>query len=200
MYQPTHRRHPENQQDPIRYKNLVKKLEDSLRQQYPTREVRSLLALFHALADDHGFWNHTYEGLAVFGAQSFFRVFTLQRTPGELAVVADSFHTKPLIRIVQSADRYQVLALSRKAFRIFEGNRDQLDELAPSQAVSSSINDALKDEHTDAVRAVVSKGPAGNIHGGGRSKKDEADTTPSDISGPSIGPSSSTSLSRRACR
>ena len=46
-----------------------------------------------------------------------------------VAIVADSFHTKPLMRIVQSADRYQILALSRDSARLFEGNRDRVDEI-----------------------------------------------------------------------
>ena len=32
LYQPTHRHHPENQQDPIRYRNLLQELETSLRE------------------------------------------------------------------------------------------------------------------------------------------------------------------------
>jgi len=35
LYQPTHRHGPENQQDPIRFRHLVKELETSLRQKYP---------------------------------------------------------------------------------------------------------------------------------------------------------------------
>ena len=110
LYQPTHRSHPVNQQDPIRFRNLVKTLEDSLRLKHPTHEQRQLLARFHHLAEDGGFWRHTYDGLAIFGGTSFFRVFKLQRPVDELAIVANTFHTKPLVRIVQSADRYQVLA------------------------------------------------------------------------------------------
>ena len=56
-YQPTHRHHPENQQDPIRFRNLVKAMEQALRRKYPTRQVQPLLAPFEALAD-HDFWNH----------------------------------------------------------------------------------------------------------------------------------------------
>ena len=61
LYQRTHRRHPENQQDPIRFRNLLKALEESLREKYATREVTPLLAPFRSLADDAGFWNHTLE-------------------------------------------------------------------------------------------------------------------------------------------
>ncbi|MGZ9143096.1 MAG: hypothetical protein ACXW4O_12250, partial [Candidatus Binatia bacterium] len=51
LYQPTHRHHPDNQQDPIRYKNLLKELEGSLRKAYGTRDVRPLLEPFQALAE-----------------------------------------------------------------------------------------------------------------------------------------------------
>ena len=111
LYQPTHRRHPENQQDPIRFRNLMKDLDVSLRQKYPAVETRLLLEPFEALADDHDFWNHTLDGLAVLGGPDLFQVFRLQRPVAELTVVADSFHTKPLRRFLQSVGRYQVLGL-----------------------------------------------------------------------------------------
>ena len=59
LYQPTHRHHPDNQQDPIRYRNLLRELEQSLRKEYATRDVRPLLEPFQTLAEDGAFWNHT---------------------------------------------------------------------------------------------------------------------------------------------
>jgi hypothetical protein len=79
LYQPTHRHHPDNQQDPIRFRNLVKALEESLRQKYSTRDVRPLLEPLQNLADDHSFWNHTLDGLALLTAPGVFRVYRLQR-------------------------------------------------------------------------------------------------------------------------
>ena len=63
LYQPTHRRYPENQQDPIRFRNLLKELEASLRQKYPTAEAGLLLEPFEAIAHNRDFWNHTLDGL-----------------------------------------------------------------------------------------------------------------------------------------
>src|SRR5262249_17946975 len=83
--------YPDNQQDPIRFKNLVKTLEHSLRQQNPTREVRPLLRPFSELASDYDFWNHTQDGLAVLCAPDLFRIYKLHRRVPELAIVADSF-------------------------------------------------------------------------------------------------------------
>ena len=65
LYQPTHRQFPDRQQDPIRFRNLVKQLETSLQQKYADRDIAPLLAPFNALADDSEFWNHGAEGLAV---------------------------------------------------------------------------------------------------------------------------------------
>jgi hypothetical protein len=152
LYQPTHRHHPENQQDPIRFRNLVKAMEASLRQKYAGRETRPLLAPFHALADDQAFWNHTLDGLAVLATAHVFKVYRLQRPVAALVVVADSFHTKPLLRILQSADRYQILGLNRQEVRLFEGNRDTVDEIEPAPGVPRTIADALGQESNEPER------------------------------------------------
>src|SRR5215469_1470954 len=182
LYQPTHRHHPDNQQDPIRFRNLVKTLEQSLRQKYPTREVRPLLQPFNDLALDRDFWNHTQDGLAVLGAPDLFRIYKLQRSVPELAIVADSFHIKPLLRIVQSADRYQILGLSRGTIKLFEGNRDALDEIDLAPGAPRTIADALGSELSEPHQTVRSLGGVGSSsvamrHGhGGKSDEIAVDT------------------------
>jgi hypothetical protein len=178
LYQPTFRHHPDNQQDPIRFRNLVKALEESLRQKYPASKIPDFLEPFQSLADDRDFWNHTLDGLAVLGAPGLFRVFRLQRPVPERVIVADSFHIKPLLRIWQSADRYQILGLSRQEIRLFEGNRDALDEIELAPGVPHTITDALGEELTQPHQTVASYGlgtkgtPMRHGHGG---KKDEVD-------------------------
>jgi hypothetical protein len=179
LYQPTHRRGPENQQDPIRFRNLVKELETLLRQKYPAVETRLLLEPFEELARDQAFWSHTLDGLAVLGGPGLFRVFRLQRPVAELAVVADSFHTKPLRRFLQSVGRYQVLGLSLRKIQLFEGNRDMLDEIDPAPEVPRTITEALGSELTEPHQTVASYGGVGGdstpMHHSQGGKKDEAD-------------------------
>lgn len=158
LYQPTARQHPDNLQDPIRFRNLVKELAGSLKQKYPTREIEPLLEPLYAMAEDAEFWNHSLDGLAVLAAPGFFRVYRLQRPVAELAVVADSFHTKPLMRVVQSADRYQVLGLSRHEARLYEGNRYSLDEIELAQGVPRTFDDLLESD-TERDRATRTHGP-----------------------------------------
>lgn len=177
LYQPTHRHYPQNQQDPIRFRNLIKSMEESLRQKYRNRQIRPLMEPFQVLADDRDFWNHTLDGLALLGAPGFFRVYRLQRPVPEVVIVADSFHIKPLMRILQSADRYQVLGLNRREMKLFEGNRDVLDEIQPAQGVPRTITDALGEEFTESPTLTAFSpsvgGPA--IRHGYGSKQDEVD-------------------------
>jgi len=179
LYQPTHRRHPANQQDSIRFRNLVKEMEASLSQAYSASEARLLLKPFDALAVDPDFWKHTLDGLVVLGAPDLFRVFCLPRPVTELVVVADSFHIKPLWQFLQSVDRYQVLCLSLDKIRLFEGSRDALDEVELAAGVPRTITDALGSELTESHHTVASYGGVGgssnamhHSHGG---KADEVD-------------------------
>lgn len=177
LYQPTSRHHPENQQDPIRFGNGVKALEASLSRQYPNREIASLLAPFRALAEDRSFWNRTLDGLAVLGAPGFFRVYRLQRAVPERSVVAESFHLKPLVRIVQSADRYRILGLSRHEAKLFEGNRDVLDEIEWLPGVPRTPADLAGTDERDVERATRHYGTtsSGKVTRHGTDLKQEAE-------------------------
>jgi hypothetical protein len=177
LYQPTHRRHPENQQDPIRFRHLVNALETSLQGQHTADVVKAMVEPFDALAQDHDFWNHTQDGLAVLGAPGLFRVFLLQRPVTELALVADSFHTKPLRQVLQSDGRYQVLALSLHKVELYEGDRNTLHAVALAPGVPQTMSEALGEELTEAHSSVSSYGGIGGghmaMHHGQGGKKDQ---------------------------
>lgn len=180
LYQTTHRSHPDNAQDVIRYGNLLKEMELSLQQKFRGKDTRAILEPFRALASDADFWNHALDGLAVFGASGRFDVFKLQRPMPELAIVADSFHLKPLLRFYQSADRYQVLVLGQGSVRLFEGNRDVLDEVTLSPDVPQTMKDVPGTASTQAYMNVHGTGAAGSqgtvsIRHGQGSKSDTID-------------------------
>jgi hypothetical protein len=177
LYQPTHRHSPDNQQDGIRFGNLIKKLEFSLLQVHTSAQTKQMLEPFLVLERDVEFWSHTLDGLAVLAAPDFFRVFRLQRTVPELAIVAESFHTKPLRRFLQSIDRFQALGLTRGGFRLFEGNRNSLDEINLAPGLPRTIKEALGDEVTEPRHTVSSYGGIGGagMHHGHGGRKDEVD-------------------------
>lgn len=180
LYQPTHRSHPENTQDPIRFRNLLKSIEASLHEAGASTDAAALLEPFRALAADDAFWAHTLDGLAVFCDADRFEVFKAQRPLPERVVVGDSFHTKPLRRLMQSADRFQVLALARKSVRVLEGDRYALDAIELSPEVPQSMAEALGEQLTEPHQTVASYGGAGPgstpMHHGSGARSDEMDS------------------------
>ncbi|MBE0662413.1 MAG: hypothetical protein IH597_08090 [Bacteroidales bacterium] len=179
LYMTTHKSHPDNLQDPIRFKNLVKQMEESLLRKYSADEAQKHLGPFEELMDDKDFWNHTSEGLAVLSADELFKAIRLPIAVEELAVVADSFHTKPLQKYLQSSDNYHVLGLSLHEIRLYEGNRHSLVEINVSPGVPKTITEALGDELTEKHTTVASYGGAGgdstSMHHGHGGQSDETE-------------------------
>ena len=177
LYMPTHRSHPEKMQDVIRYKNLVRQVEESLTEKYPDADVRKLLKPFHTLAGDSDFWNHNSIGIGVLCAPGLFEVIRLQTPVKELVIVADNFHTKPLRHYLQSADRYQVLTLTMDDIHLFEGNRHSLLEIAlPDdfpKTITKALGEELTNEHITAASYGGVSGESSSMHHGQGGKKDE---------------------------
>jgi len=178
IYMPTHRSHPENKQDIVRFKNLIKPLEKSLLKKYSDVEVKKVLEPFQTLVNDREFWNHTSDGLAVLGTAELFKVIRLPITVEEQVVVADSLQTKPLLQYMQSADRYQVLGISLHEIKLFEGNRYSLIEIELPPVFPRTITEALGIELTEKHSLVASNGgrvgEKSDMHQGHGGKKEEA--------------------------
>jgi len=142
IYLPANGSYPGSQQNAILYKDLLRQAEDALRHRYPGATVQALLHNFRALGDDQAFWMNRHGAVAVLGSADTFEVLDLPQPIPALAVVADAFHVKPLLRLAQSSGRYQVLCLTRSRARLFEGDRDLLEEIE-LQGVPRTMEEAL---------------------------------------------------------
>lgn len=173
LYQPTHKHSPDNKQNPIRFKNLIREIEDSLEQKYSRRESQPIIDLFNKIGNDTKFWTYTYEGIAVFYANGQIIIYNLSRPPKELVVVSNSFHIKPLIRKFQSADSYHVLGLNREGFTLFEGNRYGVSEVILDDDIPNNIIDALGEDLSSSyiTGRYGGSGGQGNYHGHGDKSK-----------------------------
>jgi len=178
VYMPTHRSHPDNLKDQLVYKNILKDMEKSLHEKFPALEAENLMKKFADLESDKDFWLYRTESVAILGSPDLFQIFDLQRPIHKLLVVADSFHIKPLLRVLQSADRYHILYLNREQVRLYEGNRDSLEQVDISD-IPTTIKAALGEELTEPQLRVSSYGMRGSgagdkamFHGQG-SRKEE---------------------------
>lgn len=175
IYQPTHRRHPENQQDPIRFRNLVRMVEEALKQQYPLADVDGWLAPLHELASSLRFWNHSRDGLAVMTGPGVLEIVQVQRTLPELAIVADSFHIKPLVRYLQSADRFHILALTKDSAAVFAGNRYALDAEPANDEFPARLDQVPMAARAESGASVAGSSGAGSpkiVRGHGENRDD----------------------------
>jgi len=165
LYLPTHRTQPERRDDPTRYRALVRRLETSLEKTYTKNEVEQLMQPFYALADDEQFWNGRREGIALFASPQVTVAQHLDRSVPELAVAANSFHLKPLLRLLQTIETYHVLTLTRERISLYIGDRDGLVEEELHPDVPRTLEDALGYEVTKPEHTVASSGGVARMHG-----------------------------------
>lgn len=177
LYQPTHRYFPENKKDPIVFKNLIRQIENSLKQQNTTDFIASIMKPFYELEGDVKFWNNTLDGIAVLASIDKCIVYNLYGTVEEFSVVAKSFHIKPLIKAFQSVESYQLLGLSRTGFSIYQGDKTGFSEIKIDSDVPRTIREVLGDQLTDSHIGDGSFGLKGKYAGydGGGSAKEEVD-------------------------
>ena len=180
LYQPTFRAFPDSQQNIVRYRNLLREIKTALGHKFPQSDAGTLLEPLEHLLEDESFWAHPQDGIAAFAAPGFFHVEKVQRLLPELAVVNDHLHLRPLVRVFQSDDTYQILALDREKVRLYQGNRYIVDEIVLAPSVPRTIEEALGERVAlPGTHKKGTSGPgrpghagAGAFHGHG-SKRDE---------------------------
>lgn len=164
LFMRTHRHAPEADQDPIRFKNLVKEAERLLADRYVGKEKDALLGPVSALSTP-GFWRERSEGLALFHAPDRTAVYRLPVPLPDLAVVADSFHVKPLLRFLQSNRTFYVLVLSQKAVSLWVGTAAGVKPVDLS-TLPRSLTEALGIERKEAHRTAWAVGGGGAVYQG----------------------------------
>ena len=149
LYLDTHRTQPERRDDPTRYRNLVRELRDSLSSAYSPAMIAEFIAPFEHLERNEEFWNSRTEGIIVFRSPDMFLRYHVDRPVGDLAVVAETFHVKPLLKLLQTTDRYHLLSLTRDAAHFYIGDRDHIEEVELGPDAPMTMEKALGTELTE---------------------------------------------------
>ena len=126
---PTHRREPDNAQDPVRLRNVVAEAKKQLEADPAiTRERRTdvVRQLEQALAEVD--LSQSEDGLAIFAAPGEHQVWTLSRSVPERVVLSDTFLTRNLVS-AQAAERpFWVLSVSADRVTLWSGGVDRVTE------------------------------------------------------------------------
>jgi hypothetical protein len=179
IFLPTHRAGQETQQDPIRFKNLLRDAEKQfLASGMGPREVSALLQPAQALLDDSNFWNHQNDGLAVFMSSNDFHYYHLPFCVEELLIIAQSYYVKPVLPLFTNNGHYYILAISQNEVRLFEGTRYGVGQIDLPDGIPVSLDDALKFDDPQKqlqMHSATSQGETGNgmFHGQGPGEEDQ---------------------------
>lgn len=125
---PTHRTSPDNKQDPIAVKNLVRDAKNRLSEEFSARDLEPLLKNLDALVDDIDY-AHALDGLALFVSHDLARKFYLPFTVPKRVVIDQTFATRDLVYGLHRAQRYWVFLLSQNASRLLAGTGETLEEV-----------------------------------------------------------------------
>jgi hypothetical protein len=138
----------QTQQNPIRFKNLVREAEGRLRERgMNEHDAESFLQAAVRSLDNMDFWQHQSAGLVVFIAENQCHEYRLPIEFHEQVVVQDRFYIKPLLPALTEGERYYILALSQNHVRLFDCDRHSAREVELKNTPQSLV-DALGHELT----------------------------------------------------
>lgn len=162
-----HRGNDSARQNLIRYKNLLKEAQSSLRQHgMRPAEIETFLCAAKKLAEDASMWRSgDARGLAVLLGKSTNHVLRLDIEVPEAVMTGDRFLIRPLLPALDKGERFFVLALSKNRVRLLEGGRSQITEVDVA-GMPKSLADALK--YDDYERQVQFHSRTPGLGGGGR--------------------------------
>lgn len=118
---PTHRKHPETDQDPIRFKNALDDVAGRLEASgVRGREVEQLLTELRDHLGDRGFWQHRDLGFAAFGAPGVDPIeIDMPVSPAPVVHVGRRFRIRPLVAALDELS-VPVLVLARGDVALYE--------------------------------------------------------------------------------
>jgi hypothetical protein len=172
LYMPTHRVGREQQQDPVRLKNLLAKAETNLIANGLRRpRVQELMQPAEELLTDKNFWQHQSDGLAMFLSNEFFVKYRLPASFKELLLITKNFHIKPLFSLLNRVGKFYILFVSLNNIRLFQGTADTISEIVLN--FPTSMDEALWTDdpqkylnlHSGSINTSEGKGGVAIFHG-----------------------------------
>lgn len=168
----------------------AQKLKDS--EEYEATVYQPLLERLRAMGEEPDFFNQTGDGVAVFAAPGFFKVYFLPVAFENICVVGENFHTRPLLEHIAAPANYWVLAIGEKEVTFWEGSPTGVEQVEiaglpksmqeallieeePTQTGMRSQTggtQAYKGQSTRITRAMGGRLPSPIFHGQGGGKEE----------------------------
>lgn len=185
FYMPTFRYESDQDQNPIRFKNLLREGSRLLKGDGMQDDLlEEVLAPAQNLLEDTFFWRGMSDGLAAFLAPGSADFYRLPLDFEELAVSGTRFHLKPLFPLLASNNRYYVLALSQNHVRLYQGTHYALSEVEAKEMPANIVEAIAKFEDPEAQLQYHTGNRAGgrqdSVFHGQQTGSDDASHRPKD--------------------
>jgi len=120
----THRTHPDNAQDAVLLKNLLKEAEERVINEFGKRPVALLLEKIEILSKEIDV-NHNLDSLHIFLSNDTQEIVKSSWETNSAGVhISDSFAVRPLIKNYNRSESYLVMLLSQSGVQLFEAVND----------------------------------------------------------------------------
>ncbi|MBD2612027.1 MAG: hypothetical protein FWK04_25005 [Nostoc sp. GBBB01] len=184
IFLPTCHAGSDTQQNPIRFRNLIREAQERLIEHgWRPEDAKNLLESVKEL-DKYEFWQQQSHGLAIFRSQDFLHYYSLPVDFPELVNVSNHFYLKPLLPLFQSDGHFYILALSHNLIRLLEGTHHHIQEIDLTDVLPTLAEVLWFDEperqttsHTGTPGAAGGRRAAPNgvtvFHGHGAGDEDE---------------------------
>lgn len=124
IFMPTHVRGDEVRQGPIRLKNLAAEAKAGLAAAgLPAAEIERIVGPALTLVEDHEFWQHRDQGLALFLDAGGARRFTVPIPLAEDVAVGTGFRVRPLLPVLAADGAFLVVTVTADAVRVLDASR-----------------------------------------------------------------------------
>lgn len=179
IFLPTHKAGKEvnEQQDLIRFKNLLQSVAMRLNEKGLTRDQTDrLLSPAFELLKEEEFWLNLDKGLAVFIANDFFEVKKVTVEVPEEIYINSGFQLTPLVDLYQDRPYFYLLVISKHSSAFYKGDNVSLERLEIEglpQGVADVIHFEEKSESKLFRGSGTAPGQEGSLHGHGSGLKDD---------------------------
>lgn len=122
----THRTHPENIQDAVKLKNLLKEAEQRVIAEYGKRPVASLLEKIESVANEIDV-NYNLESLHIFLSNNTKEVIkSTWNTTNESVQISENFAMRSIIKSYIRSESYLLMLLSQSGVKLYEALNDKI--------------------------------------------------------------------------
>ncbi len=146
IFIPTHRAGKKVLQgeDTLVLKNQLKEVNNKLAKKgFPAGDIKKMMAPVQQLIDNTSFWREQSDGLAIFIADGFSKVYTLPVYFQEFNYVSNSFYLKPLMPMFVGDGNFYLLMLKRSNVKLYECTQHSFTEIKIDDCIPETKQDVV---------------------------------------------------------